>query len=100
MNDTLVRPRLHPIVWVVLLSAVGQAFAAAQNRIVRPVDPARRVTLRSRVPRGALPRDDRGPVSGSMRLPYLTLQLKPAAGLEQFLAEQRTPSSPNYHRWL
>lgn len=35
-----------------------------------------------------------------MEISYATVLLKPAGGLEEFLAEQQTASSPNYHRWL
>ena len=31
---------------------------------------------------------------------YATLYLQPGRGLEAFLTDQQTPSSPNYHRWL
>jgi len=37
-------------------------------------------------------------------MPYMTLTLAPSAsqqaGLNKLLAEQQTPGSPNYHRWL
>ena len=39
-----------------------------------------------------------------MELPYVILVLKPSASqqaaLDQLLAQQQDPSSPNYHRWL
>jgi uncharacterized protein (TIGR03437 family) len=35
-----------------------------------------------------------------MPIRYATLHLTPAAGLEAFLAEQQSASSPNFHRWL
>ncbi len=35
-----------------------------------------------------------------MQISYATLHLTPAAGLDAFLAEQQTASSPNFHRWL
>ncbi|MGA3075554.1 MAG: protease pro-enzyme activation domain-containing protein, partial [Bryobacteraceae bacterium] len=47
---------------------------------------------------------DLGPVDPSLDLPYVTLVLKPSssqqADLDQLLAQQQDPSSPNYHRWL
>jgi len=47
---------------------------------------------------------DRGPVDPSMPLESLNLTLKPSAtqqeALNQLLAAQQDPSSPDYHRWL
>ncbi len=43
---------------------------------------------------------DIGPIDSSAPISYATLYLTPGAGLEPFLTEQQTPSSPNFHRWL
>jgi uncharacterized protein (TIGR03437 family) len=47
---------------------------------------------------------DRGPVSPSLELEYVTLHLKPTpaqqADLDRLLAQQQDPSSPNFRRWL
>jgi uncharacterized protein (TIGR03437 family) len=94
-----VKPLLRQLVWCVLLGTIVQSLFAAENRIVRPVDPGR-TTILMQVPQWARPEYDQGPIAPSTPLPYVTLQLQPAAGLEQFLATQRTPSSPNYRRWL
>jgi len=72
----------------------------AENRITRPVDSSKVMVLRGHVPQHALPLYELGPAAGSTALEYVTLRLKPADGLEQFLEEQRNPKSPNYHRWL
>jgi uncharacterized protein (TIGR03437 family) len=72
----------------------------AADRIRVVVDPGRTVVLRNHVPRRAQARFDQGPASGSMPVSYATLRLRPAAGLEVFLEEQRNPASPNYHHWL
>ncbi len=74
--------------------------AAAQDRVVAPVDSARTVTLSGHLHPSAQARFDEGPVDAAMPVPIATLYLKPAAGLENFLSEQQTPSSLNYHRWL
>lgn len=81
------------------LFAVG-LLTGAQTRIVAPVDPARAVVLRGHVHPKAQPQFDEGPADSALQIPYATLYLKPAAGLESFLAEQQNPSSANYHRWL
>jgi uncharacterized protein (TIGR03437 family) len=47
---------------------------------------------------------DRGPVEPSLVLPLITIHLKAAAGrqaaLQQLLADQQDPTSPQYHKWL
>ena len=75
-------------------------MAAAEDRIVQPVDRGRTAVLRNHVPLQAQPRYDQGPVQPSLMLRYATLRLKPPAALEPFLADQRSPASANYHRWL
>lgn len=64
------------------------------------MDGSQVTVLRRHVPQQALPQYDLGPAAGSTAIEYVTLQLKPADGLELFLEEQRSPKSPNYHRWL
>ena len=86
----------------VLLAA--SSLLAQQDRIASPVDISRSVVLKgNRNPR-AQAQYDRGPVDPSLELAYVTLLLKPSpeqqSALEQLLAEQQTPSSPNYHKWL
>jgi uncharacterized protein (TIGR03437 family) len=48
--------------------------------------------------------NDRGRVSPALQLSYVTLTLAQSesqqADLDQLLAEQQTPGSPNYHHWL
>jgi uncharacterized protein (TIGR03437 family) len=85
---------------IILFSTFPCVLFAAESRIVRPVDPSRLAVLRRQAPQQALPQYDLGPADNLAAIDYLTLRLKPADGLEQFLAEQRNPSSPNYHRWL
>ncbi|PWU06901.1 MAG: peptidase S8 [Terriglobia bacterium] len=75
-------------------------LAAAPDRIARAVDRGRTVVLRNHVPVEAQSRFDRGLLAPGTILSYATLRLKPAAGIETFLADQRNPSSPDYHRWL
>ncbi len=92
--------RQRQIASIVLISTFSCILLAGENRVVRPLDLSRVTVLRRHVPQQALPQYDLGPAEGSTSLEYMTLRLKPADGLEQFLAEQRNPSSPNYRRWL
>ncbi|HEX5227047.1 MAG TPA: protease pro-enzyme activation domain-containing protein [Bryobacteraceae bacterium] len=52
----------------------------------------------------ALNGDDQGRVSPSLEMSNITLMLAPSsaqqAALDQLLAAQQTPDSPDYHRWL
>jgi subtilase family serine protease len=76
----------------------------AADRITQAIDNSRRVTLPGNVNPRTKSGVDQGPVDPSMELPYVTLVLKPSAGqqadLDQLLAQQQDPSSPNYHAWL
>ena len=89
---------------VLLLCLLGLDTAAiataAQDRIFAPVDTSRTVELRGHVHTSAQPQFDEGPADSSLLISYGTLYLAPGAGLESFLAEQRNPGSPDYHRWL
>ena len=86
------------------LSSLASAQEVQQRRIVRPVSDASVMRLEgTRNPRiaGAV---DRGAVSPTMPLNRMMLVLPPSAqqeaALDQLLAEQQDPSSPNYHKWL
>ena len=84
---------------VLSLVAVFSSLHAA-DRITQPVDPARTVPLRGHLRPEAIPGNDRGALDPASEIGYVTLLMKPAPGLEAFLAEQRDPASANYHRWL
>jgi len=86
---------------IVVCAIVSISIAsAAQDRIVAQVDPARTVALVRHVHPALQSAVDNGPVDDSLPITYATLFLKPADGLEAFLAEQQNPASPNYHKWL
>ena len=77
---------------------------AQQDRITATIDARRTVILRGSVPRQAEPRFDQGAVEPDFQLGNITLLLTPSpeqqAALEQLLAEQQDPASPNFHNWL
>lgn len=72
--------------------------------IIQAVDESKLVTLSGNTRPEATAHNDRGPVSDTLRLDHLQLQLKrlpqDQAAAERFLAEQQDPQSPNYHHWL
>jgi subtilase family serine protease len=87
-----------------MLAVCVTAQAAQPDRIVAPIDGTETVVLKGNVHPKALPQYDQGPVEPSMRLPYITIVIKPTAnqqaGLKRFLKEQQDPSSPNYRKGL
>ncbi len=96
-------------VGLLLTAAVSQlvsfnALGAQPNRIVARIDNNNRVRLSGHIHPRALAGVDQGRVEASRPLQYVTITLKPSAAqqadLEQLLAEQQDPASPNYHRWL
>src|SRR5579863_7919342 len=82
------RLRIAPFL-IMTIAAVGQP-----NRTVLPghIHPLAR------------PETDQGRVSPALPLSYVTLTLAQSASqqasLDQLLAEQQTPGSANYHRWI
>src|SRR5215831_2271913 len=74
------------------------------SRIHERVDDFSRTRLTNNVSPRVQAQYDEGAVEASFKLNNITLVLKPSAAqqnaLESLLAEQRDPSSPNYHKWL
>ncbi len=89
---------------VVLLFAIivlGRPnYAAVADRIPAKSSFVRSVPLKTLPRPEAIPVNDAGPADAAMPVEYATVFLRPAPGLELFLAEQQNPSSPDYHRWL
>src|SRR5579871_599522 len=81
-----------------------QSGSLARSRITQRVDNSQRTVVSGHMHREARPENDRGRVSPALNLSYVTLMLSPSdsqqADLEQLLAEQQMPGSPNFHRWI
>ena len=94
--------KIHAI--LILFLAGILALFAQPNRITERIAGSRRVFLKGSVHPKAVAENDQGPVDPGLTLPHITLMLQPSAdqktALEQFLAQQQDPSSPNYHHWL
>jgi len=88
---------------LVLAAAVG-AWAQAAGAQAPPVDEREWVVLYGNVYPQATSEFDVGPVDPSAPMKNLVLALKMSpqkqAELDQLLAEQQDPASPNYHAWL
>ena len=91
----MLRTGVRIVPFVCLFAAV---LPAQQDRIVAPID-ARTVVLRGSAPAKAQPAFDRGAVEPDLRLGNITLMLNRSAAqqaaLEELLASQQDPASPN-----
>ena len=103
VTGSLPRHRIISGCLLVLTLSLAHALRA-EDRIILAVDDSRRATLPGSVTPRIQSGTDLGPADPSLDLPYVTLVLKPSssqqADLDQLLAQQQDPSSPNYHRWL
>jgi uncharacterized protein (TIGR03437 family) len=88
------------LIIAIFLPLASGILVAAENRVTRPLDATRTTLLKGHVHPYAQPQYDLGPVAPSLALSYVTVFLKPAPGLETFLADQQNPASDNFHRWL
>ena len=90
---------------VALLSFVTSTLCLGQiDRIKATINASQTVALAKSHHFQARPEYDRGRVDPSTKLSYMTLLMAPSPAqkqaLDQLLAEQQDPSSPNYHKWL
>jgi subtilase family serine protease len=95
---------MKQIVIALLATLPAIAAPAQHNRITSHVDNTRRSTLKGHVHPLALAANDQGRANASFQIPRVTLVLRPSdaqqANLNQLLAAQQDPTSPNYHKWL
>src|SRR5580698_7011009 len=84
-----------------LLAAIGTASAfAADNRITATVDNSRRIVLSGYIRPEVQPQNDRGPADPNTEIAYATVLLKVDPSIAAFLAQQQTPGSAAYRKWL
>ena len=95
---------LAAIALTILLSSLAIAQSPQQNRVIRPVDNRSVVRLQGSLNPRARAEFDQGPTSPTLKMQRMTLFFQPTAeqqaALNQLLAEQQDPASPNYHKWL
>ena len=76
----------------------------AAARITQPVDESQLTVLKGNTYFLAQAQYDRGPAPASLPMNRMLLVLRRSpdqeAALQQLLAQQQDPSSPNYHQWL
>ena len=98
----------NKLVKVALASSLCFAVSAQPLRrapaVSQAVDESKLVSLGGNVRPEANARNDRGAVADNLRFDHLLLQLKRPPeverAVEQFLASQQNPQSPNYHKWI
>jgi trimeric autotransporter adhesin len=107
-SDRFMRPFPAHLTLLLVAAALGCAPAIAQQanapRIVNPIDESVLTTLHGGVPGRARAEFDQGsaPAGATISSARLVLSRTPQqeAALEQFMAGQLNPASPNYHNWL
>jgi hypothetical protein len=91
------------LIATVSLLAIGSAFAQ-RDRITQVLDNYRTVVVPGHLNPLAKTQFDRGVVDPGFPLPGMTLTVRRTAdqqsGLNQLLAAQQNPASPQYHKWL
>jgi uncharacterized protein (TIGR03437 family) len=91
--------------YLIFLGCVCAATLDAQpDRITGSIDNSKTVELPGGTTPRARPEFDRGAVPASFPMPAMTLELKPSSdqqtALDQLLANQQNPASPDFHKWL
>lgn len=80
------------------------AASAQTSRITEAVNNQKRAVLSGNIHPRIFSATDRGRVSPSLEMSYITVTLASSPSqltdLQQLLTDQQTPGSPNYHRWL
>ena len=86
------------------LLATSLCFAAQPDRITGAINSGQAVALGKSLHPKAKPEYDQGVVDPSLKLTYMTMLMAPSPtqqkALDQLLAQQQNPKSPNYHKWL
>ncbi len=86
------------------LLATSLCFGAQPDRITGAINSGQAVALSKSLHPKAKPEYDQGVVDPSLMLSYITMLMAPSPtqqkALDQLLAQQQNPKSPNYHKWL
>src|SRR5579863_3609399 len=93
----------HVVLLGGLLAAAAPVFAQP-DRLLAPIDTRSMVTLKGNTDPKAQPRYDQGLLPASQKIAGVRLVAKltarQQADLDQLLAAQQDPASPDYHNWL
>jgi uncharacterized protein (TIGR03437 family) len=96
--------RLRTGTILILAGLFGGLALAQQDRITSRIDGIQKVPIARSIHLDARADNDIGPADAAMSIENVTLLLKPSAdrrkALDELLAAQQDPNSPEYHRWL
>src|SRR5690349_16881501 len=97
--------RIHYAGYISLLAVLaGNCSAAQPNRVTQPLKLEQIRVIPGNLHPLAQPRYDQGAVEPSLQMDHVLVLFQPTpsqqADLDQLLAAQQNPSSPDYHRWL
>jgi subtilase family serine protease len=97
-------PKNQAVIFLSFALLLTLPAMAQPSRIAGRIDNNQRVTLTGHISPKTLGGIDRGAVDPALQIPRVTLMLQPSASqqanLDQLLAQQQDPTSPNYHRSL
>jgi subtilase family serine protease len=101
MKTSMRKPQLT----LVLILTLGPgAFAQSHDRLNRPIDSRRQVSLENSRKPPVAGLAEGGPLSPAERIQGMMFRFKPTASqnaaLARLLEDQQNPSSPSYHAWL
>ena len=105
-RSLLVPPTVCAVVVFLLwaVNPVSSGQTGPRDRILQTIDPSQMTALRGSLLPQAKAEYDRGRVSADMARPGVSntfkLSASQQADLQQLLAAQQDPSSPEYHKWL
>jgi len=92
------------VVCLLQFTASSLAQAGPQDRVLQAIDQSQMTALRGNVHPLARAEFDQGQVDPGMQIPNISINFKLSAAqqadLDQLVAQQQDPASPNYHRWL
>ncbi|HEV2386930.1 MAG TPA: protease pro-enzyme activation domain-containing protein [Candidatus Acidoferrales bacterium] len=94
------------LLWVARFNSSVRAQSGGQAPILitQNIDESNLVTLKGNTRHEANAGNDRGQVADDVPMQHMLLQLSRSGeqeqALEQFIAQQQDPASPNYHHWL
>jgi len=96
--------RMAALLVLALSACTIQAQAQTADRIPKAFDATPAVVLAEHHPLWASPANDLGALDANQNVDNLTMVLarspEQQKAFEQFLSDQQTPGSPNYHHWL
>ncbi len=100
-HQKAISPFIHPSFFLVAAAILVSGIAyGAKDRVTEAVENGRISVVKGNVHPLAQARFDQGLADPASAMSYVTLLLKPDPSLSSFLAQQATPGSPNFRKWI